>query len=172
MPVSLSSLRVEATGSVEQTHRRLGDSSTAVERLARSIDPAYNASQRLATGQQTLQRALDTGRISADRYSELLGLLNQRYAPTGEAGATSGRVMVNAFGLNRQGLQELQAEVSTTFRHWRPAWRDGARRVCAGRRRLVPHNSCLGQNLTLGTCRLRPESTPSRPLPQVPSVGF
>src|SRR5215471_10862664 len=71
MPVSLSSLRVEAeleaskyvqgaqqkaaadermvqsgekvAQSVDQPQRRLGESPTAVERLARSIDPAYNA---------------------------------------------------------------------------------------------------------------------------------
>jgi hypothetical protein len=36
--------------SVDQTQRRLGESSTAVERLSRSVDPAYNASQRLGTG--------------------------------------------------------------------------------------------------------------------------
>jgi len=82
MPVALSSLRIEAeldpskyvagaqqkaaadqqmvasgekvAGSVDATQRRLGESSTAVERLARSIDPAYNAQQRLGTATQRL----------------------------------------------------------------------------------------------------------------------
>src|SRR5215472_1440723 len=80
MPVALSPLRIEAeldaskyvagaqakaeadakmvqsgekvAGSVDATQRRLGESSTAVERLARSIDPAYNAQQRLVTATQ------------------------------------------------------------------------------------------------------------------------
>src|SRR5260221_2139134 len=61
--------------SLDQTERRLGTSGTALERLTKSIDPAYASQQRLAQGTATLQRALDSGNISATEHARRLELL-------------------------------------------------------------------------------------------------
>jgi hypothetical protein len=102
MPVQLNSIRVEAAldasqyvegarqkaaadqqmveganklgASLDQTDRRLGQSATVVERLARSIDPAYAAETKLAAGAATLQRALDAGTISGERTRAASGI--------------------------------------------------------------------------------------------------
>lgn len=107
MAVSLSQIRIEATmdasaytagasqkaaadqkmvasgdavaKSLTQTEQRLGSQSSALERLTRSIDPAYAAQQKYAQGQTVLQRALDAGKISADEYQQRLEQVRQRY---------------------------------------------------------------------------------------------
>jgi len=66
--------------SQEQTERRLGQSATALERLTRSIDPAYSAQQKLEAGQQTLQRAFDAGIIKQDEFARRLDLLRDKYS--------------------------------------------------------------------------------------------
>lgn len=107
MATSLSSLRIEATldaagyvaggnakaatdakmvqsgqqlaGTLDATDRKLSTTGTSAERLARSLNPAYAETQKLETGMRTLQRALDSGSISAERHTQLVTLLNQRY---------------------------------------------------------------------------------------------
>lgn len=63
----------------EQTERKLGLSSTALERLARAIDPTHAASQKLEAGQRTLQRALDAGIITTTEHALRVQQLNDRY---------------------------------------------------------------------------------------------
>lgn len=70
----------QLAGSLEQTERRLTQSGGALERFARSIDPAYASQQKLATGTATLQRALEGGNITTERHAQLLTLLQQRYS--------------------------------------------------------------------------------------------
>src|SRR5262245_16012125 len=64
---------------IEVTERRLGQSASSLERLARSVDPAYAGQQKLERAQSTLSRALEQGVISQDRYNQLLLLAQQRY---------------------------------------------------------------------------------------------
>lgn len=123
MPVALSSLRVEASldaaqyvagarakadadtamvkgadalnTSLEATERRLSQSGTAVERLAKSIDPAYQAQRRLEAGTATLQRALDAGTITTERHAELVRLLNERYDASSRSSAALAQAQRN-----------------------------------------------------------------------------
>jgi hypothetical protein len=120
MPVALTQLRVEASldasdyineaerkaaadkkmidsggqvaASIDQTERRLTQSSTTFDRLARSIDPVTKAQTDFTRNSATLQRALDSGTVSVARYNELLQILQRRYADqtkaTGEHGAS------------------------------------------------------------------------------------
>jgi hypothetical protein len=62
------------------TARKLAEGSRAVDALQRSIDPAFNAQQRLAAGTATVQRALDAGRISAERAAIVMEGLNGKYS--------------------------------------------------------------------------------------------
>src|SRR5678815_1905685 len=64
---------------INQTDVRLAETGTRLERLTRQIDPAYNAQQRFETGLRTLDNAMARGRLSTERYEQLLGMLQRRY---------------------------------------------------------------------------------------------
>src|SRR5229473_1344668 len=90
MTEKLSRLRIEATGdtsslnsSLQETERRVTATSGSVERLKRQLDEGYDSAQRFASGAMTLQKALDTGKISADEHARFTQLLGQRYSETG-----------------------------------------------------------------------------------------
>src|ERR1043166_4613871 len=106
------------TDTLETTDRRLSQTGGSYERLARSLDPAYAAQQRFEAGSRTLQRALDTGKVSVERHAELVELLRQRYVavPT-QLRLVSDAVNDNtrAFALNRTGLSELRAAGVNAF---------------------------------------------------------
>ncbi len=76
--------------STTTTQQKLGVSSSAIDRLTRSLDPAAASSAKFASGQATVQRAVDQGRISTDQAANLMSLLTQRYSAGGAA--------VGAFG--------------------------------------------------------------------------
>jgi hypothetical protein len=112
----------KVAASVEQTERRLGTSGTALEKLTRSIDPAYRATAQFEAGQRTLQRALDSGAISAEEHGRRLELLSQRYGPliTGgvaAAGAVSTLATVSrGTGQDLEKLAEAHEHVGTSSR--------------------------------------------------------
>ena len=77
-------------GSVQVTQQRLGISSSAVDRLARSLDPAAKSSANLAYVQGTLSRAMDQGRITQERSDQLWALAKERYGAAGAAAEAAG----------------------------------------------------------------------------------
>ena len=95
---------------VQATDRRLVDSASAVERLARQVDRGYDSQVRFEKGAATLARALDGGRISAERHGELLDLLRQRYQPLEEAANRS----VDAVSRSRRGMEDYSRQTGLT----------------------------------------------------------
>jgi lambda family phage tail tape measure protein len=78
---------------------RTGDAlsmmSSRLERVVRSLDPAYASATNFAKTQTTLQSALDRGGISVDRYNQLMALASSRFEDAAKrtapfAGAVSG----------------------------------------------------------------------------------
>jgi hypothetical protein len=81
---------------ITQTERRLGTSQTAYERLARSIDPAYQAQTRLAAGTATLQedempKLIKRLRVSRDLKS-ILAAATVVIASAFHSGAASAQI--------------------------------------------------------------------------------
>jgi len=68
-----------AGNAIEQTDRKVVQSSTNLDRLRRSIDPTFAAQQRLERGTRTLNSALERGQIDAAEHARLIALLQQRY---------------------------------------------------------------------------------------------
>lgn len=78
----------EAETIIRQTdtiNRLMGQSSSRIEQVQRSLDGAYAAQQRFANAQNTINAALERGRISQERAGQLLDLARQRYQTTGQA---------------------------------------------------------------------------------------
>jgi hypothetical protein len=98
----------KVAGAVEQTERRLGTSGTALERLTRSIDPAYRATAQFEAGQRTLQRALDSGAISAEEHGRRLELLSQRYGPLITGGIAAAGAVSTLATVSRGTGQDLE----------------------------------------------------------------
>lgn len=70
---------VQTTERVQQV---FGNQERALDRLRRQIDPAYQAQQKLAQGQELLDRALQRGAITSDEHAKRLEQLRQRYDAT------------------------------------------------------------------------------------------
>jgi hypothetical protein len=87
---------------VETTERKLGTSSSAYERLVRSIDPAYQAQQRLLAGTQTLQREFSKGDVPLDRQAQLLDLLKKQLDTSGNAYERLARSLDPAYRAQQQ----------------------------------------------------------------------
>ncbi|HEY4136497.1 MAG TPA: hypothetical protein VGO34_14930 [Alphaproteobacteria bacterium] len=92
---------------VQTTETRLTQSATALDRVTRAVDPAAAANAKLAQAQSTLQRGLEQGRITQERYNELLVLTQQRYVGQGRA------LNDNVAGLSRyrSGIQQAGYQV-------------------------------------------------------------
>lgn len=56
--------------------------STSLNKVQNSLDPTYRATTQLSTAQGQLQKALDTGAISQDRYNQLMVLAQTRFDNT------------------------------------------------------------------------------------------
>lgn len=86
MTEKLTSLKVTATldstgvtQGLQQTDRAVTSTGQSLDRLQKQIDGAYASQQKFASGSLTLQKAFETGKISADEQQRLMGLLGQRY---------------------------------------------------------------------------------------------
>ncbi len=73
------------SGAIAETERRLTSGAQGFERLRRSLDPAYDSQLKFAKGADTLKRALDTGKVSADEHAKLMAQLRARYLDFGAA---------------------------------------------------------------------------------------
>jgi hypothetical protein len=69
----------------ETINRLMGQSSTQIERVQRSLDAAYAAQSRFSQAQNTINTAMERGRISQERANQLLQLAQQRYQQAGQA---------------------------------------------------------------------------------------
>ena len=69
----------------ETINRLMGQSSSQIERVQRSLDSAYAAQSRFSQAQNTINTALERGRISQERANQLLQLAQQRYQQAGQA---------------------------------------------------------------------------------------
>ena len=69
----------------DQINQRLAQSSSRIEQVQRSLDQAYAAQQRFQNAQNTINAALDRGRISQERANELLRLARERYQQGAES---------------------------------------------------------------------------------------
>lgn len=95
---------------LDQQNVRVSQSATAVDRLARSIDPAFRSQQAYERGLTTLTRAVETGRVSQERYTDLLGKLRDKYQPV--TTATTGLGIASRFTYTQ--LEILRAGVTNT----------------------------------------------------------
>jgi hypothetical protein len=101
----------------ETTQRKLGDSATAVDRLARSLDPAIKMQANMERAQGTLTRALEQGRITQTQYNDLLEKARQRYTllppeANNAAGAITGVGLASKLTFTQ--MQILQSGVINT----------------------------------------------------------
>lgn len=76
----------KVTTTMTRTSTSFAGASGSLERLQRSLDPAYASQVRLAQAQTTLQGALDRGQISLSRYSDLTAAAAAKF---GDAAAKS-----------------------------------------------------------------------------------
>lgn len=82
----------EAVGKVTETSaRRQLSAASAFERLSAQIDPAYRAQQQFARGQNTIDRALEQGIITANQYAVALDKLRSKYKPMEAANSNLAR---------------------------------------------------------------------------------
>lgn len=63
----------------DQINRLIGQSASQIDRVQRSLDSTYAAQQRFERAQNSINSALDRGRISQERANQLLELNTQRY---------------------------------------------------------------------------------------------
>lgn len=68
-----------AAQAFETSSRRQISAAGALDRLSKQIDQTYRAQQGLSRGQAVLDRAMQQGLLSAEQYSQKLGLLHQRF---------------------------------------------------------------------------------------------
>jgi hypothetical protein len=107
----------------ETINRLMGNSTTQVERLQRQLDGAYAAQQRFAQAQQTINSALERGRLSQERANELLTLAQQRFQSAGAAAqsysvandnaARSGRNFGGVIGQAGFQIQDFAVQVQS-----------------------------------------------------------
>lgn len=110
-----SSQQLGAT--VETTQRKLGTSTTALERLTKAVDDNYRSSVLIEKGQRTLQSALDAGAISAEEYARRLALVEQHYAvhtPAAKAAADATRAVGTAAKLTYTDVEILRSGLINT----------------------------------------------------------
>ena len=101
--------------SIHSTERRLVESQSSVDRLARSLDPATAAQAKLTSVQKTLSRAVDDGRITQDRANQLVDLATQRYG-SGSAAARGYGDAHSAAGQRIEGFREILSLTGISIR--------------------------------------------------------
>jgi hypothetical protein len=94
----------------ESSSRRQLSAAGAYDRLRTSIDDSFRASQRLASGQATIDRAFQQGVISAQEQAHALQLLQARYASVGAANDNLGQAVSGSMGLARHELINLSRQ--------------------------------------------------------------
>lgn len=80
----------------EQINRLMGQSASRIDQVQRSLDQAWASQQRFAQTQQTINSALERGRISQERANTLLQLARERYQQAGTAAQQFAAVNDNA----------------------------------------------------------------------------
>ncbi|MCJ8335955.1 MAG: hypothetical protein MJH10_17225, partial [Epibacterium sp.] len=93
----------QARKEAEEANRAFDSQASAYQRLVRSMDPAYDATQRFKEAQRVLRAELSTGRISIGRYNEQLLLARKTMEVTTASSGQMGRMM------SRNGVMVQQA---------------------------------------------------------------
>lgn len=111
----------QATATVtEVSSRKTLSAAAAYDRLQRSLDPVYQAQQRLAAAERVLDRARDQGLIDLSRQNELLGFAAQRYQQLAPAIDTvAARMSEGAMASNRliTGMSAGAVALGTSVRN-------------------------------------------------------
>lgn len=69
----------------ETINRLMGQSASRIEQVQRSLDSTYAAQIRFQQAQNTINAALERGRVSQERANQLLDMAKQKYQQSGQA---------------------------------------------------------------------------------------
>lgn len=101
--------------SSDKVQRSTLDTSRAYERLQRDIDLTYRQQQNFERGQRTLDRALNTNKISVEAYDRSMSLLTAKYGPASVAadrfGASVKQSSANVGGIAAQ-FQDVAVQLA------------------------------------------------------------
>jgi hypothetical protein len=108
----------QLTGSLQQTDRRLGESSTALERFKAKTIEGYRETAAFQKAQADLNRFMGTGKLTVDEYEKSLAGIHRRYGQLQPALNDNNRLMVQniaSAGQMRASLVNLGQQAQDVF---------------------------------------------------------